>query len=96
MTFKFQSQTSEVARYCVRQKVEETGADDDESDPLHVRMKTAGSAPWGQHTRRDMGDVMDADGDKGNWTQSTGAPRSEDGYRLAAILPPDSPTLTLH
>ena len=52
---KFQSQTSKVAPYCARKKVEERDVEDAELDPLHSRMRTAASAPWEHSTQRGMG-----------------------------------------
>ena len=94
MTAEFQSQTFKVARWCVRKIAEEEDVADEGSDPLHVRMWTAGSVSWEQRARRDMGDVVDVDAEKANWTSSTGTPRGEDRYRPEAIPAPGAPTST--
>ena len=91
VTAKFQSQTFKVARYCVRAKVEGADADDEESDPLHVRMGAVGSVPSGQHAQRDMGDVMHVGDVQGNWTSTTGSPKSEDRYHPVGSPAPECP-----
>ena len=94
VTMKSQSQTFKEARYCVRKQVEETDVDDDELDPLHVRMRTVGPAPWEEQGQQTMGDATDADVEKGNFTSSAGTPESENGYRPAAVPAPEPPTLS--
>ena len=44
----------------------EQDVEDVEVNPLRARMRTAASAPVGNSTRREMGDVMDVDEEKGN------------------------------
>ena len=44
---KFQSQTSEVARYCMRGNVVAKDVEDAKLDPLHARMGAVPSVPWG-------------------------------------------------
>ena len=95
-TLKSRSETFKVARNCLRRKVGERGADDEELDPLHARVGAAGSAPLERHAQRDLGDVMGVDEGKGSWTSSSDAPRSEDGYRRAAIPAPSPPALSVH
>ena len=70
-TAKFQSQTFKVARYFARTKVGERDVEDADRDPSHARMRAAAAVPRGQSTQRDMGDVTDADEEKGNLTSST-------------------------
>ena len=64
-TVEFQSQTLKVERFCVRRKAEETDVEDAESDPPHARMRTADPAWWDTQAQRDLGDVMDVDGEEG-------------------------------
>ena len=87
---KFHSQT-----FCVREEVEEKDVDVEESAPLRVGMWPVGSALSEQQMQRDMGDGMDVDEEGGNWTPGSSAPGSEDGYHLATIPAPDSPTLSV-
>ena len=46
-TAKFQSQGPEVARYCVRKKVEEKDVEDAELDSPQTRTGSSEAAPWG-------------------------------------------------
>ena len=91
---KLWSQTFKVARYCVRKKVEEKDVDEEELDPLHRRMRAAGSVPWQQHARRDIGNGLDVDEAKGNWASRTGTPRSADSFYLEEIPAMDCPALS--
>ena len=61
--------------------------------PFRVRMKTVRSVPWARDARRDLEGAMDVDEERGAWTSSTGSPRGEDRYHLAAIPVPASPRL---
>ena len=92
---EFQSQTFKVARCCVRIKVEDGDAGDEELDPVRARVRTVASAPWEHSTQRDSGDVVDVDEHAGNFSSITDTQRSENRFLPAAMRAPDSPTLSV-
>ena len=64
-------------------------------DPLRARMRTDGPVPRETQGRQNMGDVLDADEEKGKCTPSTGAPESGQGRHPAAIPAPGPPSLSV-
>ena len=91
VTAKFQSQTSKVARFCVRNGTDAKDAEDAYWDPMRECLRSVVSdfgtpqGPW------DVDAGMDMNGEGGNCTSTAGIPETESGLNPVAVPAPDSP-----
>ena len=92
---KFQSQTFEVARYCVRGKVKAKDAEGAELDPMRVRSRSVGPDAGSRQGQWEVDVGMDVDGEDGGRSSSTGISDSASGPNPAAGPAPDPPSLSV-
>ena len=91
----FQYQISKVARSCVRKRGGEGDAEEDEVDPVRVRLHQGDSGLGDQLRQVEVEKDMEVDREDGNSTLRTGAPVSGCGPQPEMIPVPDSPTLSV-
>ena len=91
----FQYQISKVARSCVRKRGGEGDAEEDEVDPVRVRLHQGDSGLGDQLRQVEVEKDMEVDREDGNSTLRTGAPESGCGSQPEMIPAPDSPTLSV-
>ena len=94
-TVNFQSQISEVARFCARKTGEEKDVVEAESDPAWVRFLQKDTDLGNQLEQVDAAKDMAVGRGDGNSTLSTGTPGGGSGPRPEMIPVPDSPSLSV-
>ena len=95
MAVKLQSQLSKVAGFRLRKRGEEKDAEDDELDPVRVRLHLSQSGLGDQLRQVDVVTDMEVDREDGNPALSTGAPECGCGPQPEMIPVPDSSTLSV-
>ena len=95
VTMKSQPQTVNVARFCVRKKVEAEDAEDAELDSLRERFRHIGADLGSQPRQVDSETDTDVDWEDGNNASSSGVPESESGVLPEMVPVPGSPSLSV-